>query len=280
MVHRFCRNASVLLIAALVSPNALLAQPSLFERFRSHNAEMSSLQPPMITPLVAADPRLIQYVRLAFSSEYTDALTHTVNYGNGRGAGIVAFRRFEFDWLPPPYIEHHSSAADGIGDTSLCAKVRIVSGDAGHGNFDLAASLVRSFPTGSYANGAATGAFGPTLTGAYGYRRFIGVSALGGTLPTGKIAEQGRSIPWNSALQARAARSIWFELENNATFYRGGKHDGMDQNFLTPGGFYVLRRKDWTPTHPVFVFGAGMQIATSGFHLYNHNSIGEMRILF
>jgi hypothetical protein len=269
-----------LFLAFAAGASSLAAQPSLIQSFRLHNAEMASLQPPMVTPLVASDPRLIQYVRLAVSSEYTEQLTHTVNFGNGRGAGMIAFRRFEFDWLPPPYIEHHSSAADGIGDTSLCAKVRIASGNAEHGNFDLAAVLVRSFPTGSHTNGAATGAFGPTLVGAYGFRRIIGISALGGTLPTGKIAEQGRSIAWNSALQAHATRSIWFEFENNATFYRGGKHDGMEQNFLTPGAFYVLRHKDWKPTHPVFVFGAGMQIASSRFHLYNHNLIGELRILF
>ena len=52
------------------------------------------------------------------------------------------------------------------------------------------------------------------------------------------------------------------------------------QNFVTPAAFYVVRPKEWTPTHPFLIFDAGMQIATSGFHTYNHNLIAEMRVLF
>ena len=54
----------------------------------------------------------------------------------------------------------------------------------------------------------------------------------------------------------------------------------MMQNFITPAAFYILRPKGWSPTHPFYVFTTGMQIATSGFHTYNHNLIVEMRILF
>jgi hypothetical protein len=73
---------------------------------------------------------------------------------------------------------------------------------------------------------------------------------------------------------------VWFEVENNATFYFRGTHDGKMQNFVTPAAFYVVRRKDWKPTHPFFILDGGMQIATSGFHTYNHNLISEARILF
>jgi hypothetical protein len=52
------------------------------------------------------------------------------------------------------------------------------------------------------------------------------------------------------------------------------------QNFVTPAAFYVVRKKDWKPAHPFFIFDSGMQIATSGFHTYNHNLIWEMRTLF
>jgi hypothetical protein len=99
-------------------------------------------------------------------------------------------------------------------------------------------------------------------------------------MPTGKIVAQGRSIAWNALSQLHAARSVWFEVENNATFYVGGEHDGKMQNFLTPAAFYVVRRKEWKPTHPFFIIDGGMQIATSGFHTYNHNLISEARILF
>jgi hypothetical protein len=99
-------------------------------------------------------------------------------------------------------------------------------------------------------------------------------------MPTGKIAAQGRSIAWNALTQAHATAHVWFEVENNATFYVGGEHDGKMQNFVTPAAFYILRRKQWKPSHPFLVFDSGMQIATSGFHTYNHNLIFEVRVLF
>ena len=52
------------------------------------------------------------------------------------------------------------------------------------------------------------------------------------------------------------------------------------QNFVTPAAFYVVRPKNWKPTHPFLIFDGGMQIATSGFHTYNHNLISEVRVLF
>jgi len=186
---------------------------------------------------------LIQYVRASFSHEYTAAQTETVSYGNGRGGGVIVGNRIEFDFLPPAYIQHNSSAVDGLGDTSVAGKVRIASGNALHGNFDVAALLSHSFATGTYKNGAATDA-------------------------------------WNALTQMHATTHVWFELENNATFYASGSHDGKMQNFLTPAAFCVVRRKAWKPTHPFLIVDGGMQIATSGFHTYNHNLISEMRVLF
>jgi hypothetical protein len=282
IVNRLQTISSLALAASLAAGvSAAQAQQSFYERFRAHNAQMAALQPPMVTPLVEADPRLIQYLRVAFSNEYTAAGTQTVSYGNGRGFGAIALNRFEFDYLPPSYIQHNTATAkDGLGDTSLVGKVRIASGDAEHGNFDVAAILSHSFATGTYKNGAATDAWNPTLVGCLGFRRFNVQSALGGAMPTGKIAAQGRSITWNALTQLHANAHLWLELENNATYYFSGGHDGKMQNFVTPAAFYVLRRKDWKPTHPFFVFNSGMQIATSGFHTCNHNLISEMRILF
>jgi len=238
------------------------------------------VQPAMVTPLVGTDPRLIQYVRLSFSNEYTTIGTQTTNYGNGRGAGVIAANRFEFDWMIPPYIQHNSSAADGFGDTSLSAKYRIASGDAKHGNFEISSLLSHCFATGSHKNGALTDSFTPTVAAVRDFGRFAFISSASGVLPTGKIAAQGRTVNWHEVAQMHAAKHVWFEVENNASYYFAGSHDGKMQNFVTPSAFYVLRRKDWKPTHSVAVFACGMQIATSGFHTYNHNLISEVRILF
>ena len=204
-----------------------------------------------------------------------------MSYGNARGGGIVAWNRAEFDVLPPAYIQHNSTAADGFGDMSVLVKYRIASGNAEHGNYIATAILSHTFATGSAKNGALTDSWNPTLAGGKGLSKRIDVeSSLGATMPTGKVAAQGRSIAWNSLVQDHITHSIWLELENNATFYDRGTHEGQTQNFITPGAFYVYRRLDWKPTHPFLVFDSGMQIATSGFHTYNHNLIAEMRILF
>lgn len=161
---RILRLISMMVAAVLwMGRTSLVAQPSQWERFRAHNAEVAGLQPAMVTPLVAADPRLIQYVRLAVSHEYAAAGNETVTYGNGRGAGMIAFRRFEFDVMPPPYIQHNSTARDGFGDASAAMKVRVASGNAEHGNFDVAASLIHCFATGSHTNGARTDSFAATV---------------------------------------------------------------------------------------------------------------------
>ncbi|MGD0730657.1 MAG: hypothetical protein ABR956_05290 [Terracidiphilus sp.] len=257
------------------------AQQSSYERFRAHNAAMTALQPAIVTPLVEADPRLIQYLRASFSNGYTAAGTQTTSYGNGRGAGVIAGNRFEFDYLPPSYTQHNSATEkDGFGDTSTVVKARIASGNAEHGNFDVAATVSHSFATGSNKNGALTDAWAPTLAGCYAFRQFNAQSSLGGTMPTGKIAAQGRTIAWNALAQAHLSRHVWLEVENNASFYFEGSHNGKMQNFITPAAFLVVRRKQWEPAHAYVIFDSGMQIATSGFHTCNHNLISEMRILF
>ena len=257
------------------------AQQSFKERFFEHNSSVAAFQPSRPTPLVEADPRLSQYARISFSDEYATGSTRTVSYGNGRGIGIIGWNRFEFDYYPPPYIQHNSHAHDGFGDTAVLAKYRIASGKFERRDFIVTAILGHTFATGRYNNGAATDIWNPMVAGGIGFlKRFDVESSLGGSMPTGKIATQGRSIAWSSLVQEHAAGHVWLELENNATFYFASSHDGKMQNFATPAAFYVARRKDWKPTHPFLVFVGGMQIATSGFHTYNHNTIFEMRILF
>jgi hypothetical protein len=243
---------------------------------------MTRVQPSFVTTLVEVDPRLIQYVRLSLSHQYSPAGSTTINYGNGRGAGFIVGDRFQIDYVPPPYLQHQQPGVkDGFGDSSMLVKYRIISGNSQHGNFIVTAVLNHTFATGSYNNGAATDSFGPTVAAAIGIRkRFALESTIGGTMPTGKIATQGRSIAWNAQIQAHATPHFWLASENNATFYRGGSHDGMLQNFATPEAFYILRRKEWKPAHPFWVFDGGMQIATSRFHNCNHNLTGEVRLLF
>jgi len=271
---------TLIVLIFLGRASRISAQQSLSERFSGHNRAMASRQPVFITPLVGTDPRLVQYTKFSVSHEYTSAGAETVNYGNGRGTGIIAGNRFEFDFIQPPYIQHNSAADDGFGDAAVLAKYRVVSRNAEAGNYAVALALSHCFATGSHKNGAATDSFGPTVAAGYAFHHFDVISSLGGTLPTGKIATQGRSIAWNTESQVHLKPHLWFEVENNATFFAGGSHDGKMQNFVTPAAFYVIRGKNWKPTRPSFIVDGGMQIATSGFHTYNHNLITELRMLF
>lgn len=274
---------SACFLAALCAvPAAAPAQQSFKQRFFAHNAVMTRLQPSWPTPLVEAEPRLTQYYRFAFSHQLTSSGAQTFTYGNGRGGGVIAWNRFEFDAFPPPYIQHNTpGAADGFGDPELLMKLRLISANAERGNYIATFLLGRTFPTGSHSNGAETGIWSPTLAGGVGLTRRIDVeTSLGGSLPTGKIADQGRSIAWNGLAQVHTSRSTWLEVENNALYFIGGPHDSQMQNFLTPAGYYICRSPEWSSTHPFLIFATGMQIATSAFHTYNHNFIGEMRVLF
>ncbi len=204
-----------------------------------------------------------------------------MNYGNSKGFGVIVPSRLEFDAFLPGYVQHHSNAADGFGDFAAMMKVRLASRVAERGSYVSGFALVHSFPTGSDSNGALSGAWIPSLSGGLGVTRHIDLEgSLGGVLPTAKIVEQGRAILWNLLAQAHTSRDTWFELEDNATHFKGGPHDDQMQNFLTPAEFFILRSPQWDPAHPFFIVDAAMQIATSSFHLYNHNLILETRFVF
>ena len=231
--------------------------------------------------MIQLDSRLAQSARISFSNSYTPARTHTVNYGNYHTVGLIFGDRVQVNLIAPPYIQNnYAPQRDGFGDTQVETKYRIASGNAEHGNYALTAKLTYNAPTASHQNGAATTVLVPTLAAGRAWGRFDVQTALGGVLPTGKIAVQGRAVEWNTTAQVLAGEHLWLDVEDNALFNRGGPFDGKTQNFLTPAAFYTLRRKEWKPTHAVVVLGLGMQIATSRFYFYNHNLIPEVRILF
>jgi hypothetical protein len=272
-----------LVLAAILAADACAApaQQSFYEKLRARNDSMTAVQPTWMTPLIQPDSRLSQSVRLSFSNSYTAAGTKTTNYGNYHTIGLIAGTRFQFNFMAPPYIQNNSATVqDGFGDTQVEGKVRIASGNAQHGNYAVTALLSYSAPTGSHQNGAPSAVYWPNLAAGRAWGRFNVQSTLGGMMPTGKITAQGRQIDWNVTTQWHTASPLWLDLEDNAIYNYGGPFDRRTVNYLTPAAFYVVRHKDWKPTHAFLVFDSGMQIATSGFHPCNHNLISELRIVF
>lgn len=226
---------------------------------------------------------LIQVFRADFTRQITPKLTETWNYGAGRGLNLIPGLNSEFDVYYAPYIQHNVPAAkDGFGDVGFLGKYRILSRNEKSGNYMLSAQLTATIPTGSYSNGSTDASVSPSLLAGKGFGKFDVISSLGGTLPTGDTVKLGRTVAWNTTAQYRVLKFICPEIESNATYFYGGKNDGKMQNFLTPG--VTISKLKFHPqdakSRAAIAFGAGEQIATSGFHTYNHNLVFTGRMLF
>jgi hypothetical protein len=255
-----------------------------YERFRGANASMTSVQPTWMGPVAQTDPRLGQVVRISVSNLRDPVWApggQVISYGNNQGISIIIDRRIQLKYAPPSFFRNHTSALkDGFGNSGGEIKYRIVSGNAEHGNYILTADLTYSFAARGFENGALTPSYSPKLASGVAFGRFDVQAVLSGALPTGKIAQQGRDVEWDTTGQVHATTNLWIDLENGATFNIGGGFPGTIQDLVTPAAYYSLHRRNWGPNHLGFVFDAGMQIATTRFHFYNHNVITEVRVAF
>jgi hypothetical protein len=156
-------------------------------------------------------------------------------------------------------------------------KFRIASAERGKGNYLLTFILGATAATGSRRYGAGNAVLTPTLAFGKGFGRFDVQSTVGLNLPAGATVKLGRQLQWNTAFQYQAARKLWPELEVNSTFYKTGPNTGDKQVFLTPGlGFGRVRlRKGFR-----FSSAAGLQIAVTKFHTYDHRWMFSERISF
>jgi hypothetical protein len=230
---------------------------------------------------VTASSGLLQVARTDFARQITPAGTDTWNYGNTKGISLVPWYNVEFDVLAPPYIQHNSTAKDGAGDFSMLLKYRLAAGNSEHGDYSLSFSVAGTLPTGSYNNGSLAATIAPTLCAGKGFRRFDVQSTLAAVLPADDATKLGRPVLWNAVGQYHVWKWFWPEIENNATFYHGGAHDGQTQNFITPGLMLSKFKLERDPRNRLaFLFGGGMQIATSQFHTYNHGLALTTRLLF
>ena len=271
------------LLCLLASASTLCAQHNFFERWQARASQTQAKQPSWSVPLVAPYPMLIQVFRSDFTRQITPTGTSTWNYGANRGLNLIPGFNSEFDFYYPPYIQHNSpTAKDGFGDVGFLYKYRILSANEKQGNYLLSAQLTATIPTGSYSNGSTDASVSPSLLAGKGFGKFDVISSLGGTLPTGDTVKLGRTIAWNTTAQYHLGKYVWPELEANATYFFAGKNDGKMQNFLTPGittSKFKFRPRDARSRMGLAV-GAGMQIATSQFHTYNHGLVFTGRFIF
>jgi hypothetical protein len=271
-------GVAVLLLTTLPA----LAQNDFFSRWQARATATQAKQPGWIVPVISPYPMLIQVYRVEFVRQIAPARTDTWNYGNTKGLNLIPFARTEFDFYIPPYIEHNNpKVKDGFGDAAGLVKYRILSGNEQHGNYLLSAIFTATIPTGSYANGNKDATVNPQLTGGKGFGKFDAFSTLGATLPVHNGATAGRPIAWNTVAQYHLSKVLWPEIENNTTIFKGGTNDGKTQNFVSPGLMVGKYKLQHDPKGRLgLAAGAGVQIATSQFHTYNHALYFTGRFLF
>jgi len=268
-------------MALLTFTGTSQGQSNFFQAWEARVRATSARQPAWPVPVVSPASVIVQLARVDFVRQYTSTHTTTWNYDNGKGVNLIPFARTEFDINLPPYIQHNNpKVQDGAGDFSVVAKYRMFAANEG-GNYSTAAQVAFSVPTGSYKNGAAVSTITPTLIGGKGFGRLDLQSALGAILPTSSSATIGRTISWNTVAQYKVGKYFWPELEVNSSYYRGGPNDGKNQTFLTPGMMVSKLKLQSEPTGRLaLMFGAGMQIATSSYHSYNHALVMTGRLTF
>ena len=241
-------------------------------------AKTQTKQPDWLSPLATTSGRLKQELRYDIWDQTAAQGNRTYQFGGGKGLEFITSSRTQILAGIPPYIlRSPNGPPGGFGDIPLMLKFRIVSAERGEGNYLLTFILGASAPTGSHRYGAGNAVLTPTLALGKGWGRFDVQSTIGLNLPAGATAKLGRQLQWNTAFQYQAARKLWPELEVNSTFHKTGPNDGDKQVFLTPGlGFgRVHLRKGFR-----FSSAAGLQIAVTKFHTYDHRWMFSERISF
>jgi hypothetical protein len=241
-------------------------------------ARTQARQPHWITPLVTVTPRLEQEFRFDFARQTAAPNDTTVSYGGGKGLELIPLERVEVILGVPPYLTHsRPGARDGIGDTNFLLKYRVLAANEQHGSYILTLFFGVSAPTGTNGNSAGHTIFTPTAAFGEGWGHFDVQTTLGIALPSGATDRLGTPLPWNTAFQYRVLGKLWPELEINSTFWPNGQKAGKKEVFLTPG--LVLGK---LPIHKRLglTIGAGVQIAATSFHRYNHSWIVSVRLPF
>jgi hypothetical protein len=234
-------------------------------------------QPHFVSPIITTHVMLVQQFRYDMSWQQDPSGASTSNYGMSKGLEIIPLSRLEVGIFPPNYLAHQSSVPNGFGDLSFQVKFRAFSATEGHGDYFVGFFFGGSLPTGTPPNGVGHSILSPTLAAAKGFGHWGVQTTLGSSLPVSGANILGRAIIFNTAVNYKFKGKVWPMLEQNSTFWSGGMLDGKKQVFLTPGlvlgSFQVAERLR-------FAIGAGVQIAVTEFHQYNHRSVLSLRFPF
>jgi hypothetical protein len=283
---RMRRNAFVYLTMLFLPALPLRAQQSagpsgqgFFADWFARVDKTQAEQPHWMTPLATTTPRLEEEFRFDIFWQTNNQGITSENYGGAKGLELIPARRVEIILVAPPaFIVHNNPAVkDGFGDWGFLIKYRLLSANQEHGNYILTAFFQTTLPTGEFKNGATDAIITPTIAYGKGFGPFDVQGTFGVGLPTGNQAKIGYTYPWNNAFQYHVARKFWPEVEVNYTHFQDGPNNGKTQVFMTPG-LLIGRLHLWKRL--AISAGGGFQIATTRFHVNNHNAIFTVRFPF
>lgn len=260
------------------TPQEMHAQDGYFANWFSRVDKTAEEQPDWAVPLATSTGRIIEAYRYDQLWQTNSKGVATNIYDGNKGFDLIPLEKVSLNLNLPPYINHNNAAdKNGWGDVAFLVKYRLLSANKESGNYILTAFLGWTLPTGQYSNGSLHAVITPSIAYGKGFRNFDVQGTFGVALPVADTNLVGRSYLLNNAFQYCLARKLWPEVEFNSTFFQQGKHDGMKQNFVTPGlvvgRFHLFRRLK-------FALGGGYQIATTHFHTNNHNAILVIRFPF
>ena len=248
----------------------------LFWKWFRMGERIQADEPDWLSPLATTSGRLKQEFRYDVWRQPGTVGDTDYNFGAGKGLEFILAPRTQLMVGPPPYIAHQGGRTpDGYADIPVMLKVGLVAAGLGEGDYLVTLILSATVPGGS--NSMRDAIISPGIALGKGWRKFDVQTTLGGNLPTGATTVLGRQLLSNTAFQYRAPWMLWPEVEVNSTFFLAGKNAGQTQVLLTPGlGFGRIRL--WRALK--FSTAAGMQIAATRFHTYNHRAVFSVRYSF
>ena len=251
------------------------AASRLFWKWFRMGKRIEAEQPNWLSPLATTSGRLKQEFRYDVWQQPTPGGSQ-YNFGGTKGLEFIVAPRVQLLIGPPPYISHTGTATrDGFGDVPLMMKFQLAAAPPREGDYLLTVILAATVPGGS--NSMRDAVLSPAIAFGKGWRAFDMQTTFGENLPTGDTTALGRQLVSNTAFQYRVFSKFWPEFEVNSTFFVTGKDSGATQVFLTPGlGFGRVHL--WRTLR--FSAAAGMQIAATQFHTYNHRAMFSVRYSF
>lgn len=262
------------------SPSSPLAD--YFSNWFARVSKTQAEQPHWITPVTTVTPRLEEELRYDQMWE-AGVEGHTLtNYGGGGGKGLELIPAEHIELIigiPSWQTQNTSPHKDGWTDESFLIKYRLLSANEEEGNYILTAFMGITVPNGSDNTSSHHFAYSPTIAFGKGCGDFDFQSTVGVSVPEngGERTGTGTPVLFNTALQYRVMKYFWPEVEANYTYWPNGKHEGLNQLFLTPG--LVIGRIPIAGRLGLTV-GAGYQRAVTDRPLYHQNVILTARLPF